>query len=79
MATQLEAARQGKITEAMRIVAEAEDLHPEELRALVASGAVAIPANPAPRGLFQFAAPRATGLQPTGKRTATESSICPVF
>ncbi len=58
MATQLEAARQGKITEAMRIVAEAEDLHPQELRALVASGAVAIPANPAheclvPRGVGQ--------------------------
>ncbi len=45
--TQLEAARAGKITEAMAAVAAEEGLEPERLRELVAAGRVAIPANPA--------------------------------
>ncbi len=45
--TQLEAARAGKITEAMQAVAQAEGVPAEELRQRVAAGTVAIPANPA--------------------------------
>ena len=56
--TQLEAARAGRITEAMRYVAEYEGMDPEKLRELVAAGRVAIPCNPAhtalkPRGVGQ--------------------------
>ncbi|MFZ5585781.1 MAG: phosphomethylpyrimidine synthase ThiC [Thermodesulfobacteriota bacterium] len=47
MATQMEAARQGRITPAMRVVAESEGVDPEGLREMVAAGVVAIPANPA--------------------------------
>src|ERR1700758_4616056 len=43
--TQLEAARQGTITEEMRFVAEREDLEPELLRDEVARGRLVIPAN----------------------------------
>jgi phosphomethylpyrimidine synthase len=49
--TQLEAARAGRITEAMAAVAADEGLEPEEIRELVAAGRVVIPANPAHRGL----------------------------
>ncbi|MEW5911755.1 MAG: phosphomethylpyrimidine synthase ThiC [Thermodesulfobacteriota bacterium] len=56
--TQLEAARQGRITEALAQVARSEEKSPQELRELVAAGRVAIPANPAhatlqPRGVGQ--------------------------
>src|SRR6266446_7065600 len=43
--TQLEAARQGTITEEMRFVAEREDLDAELIRAEVARGRMVIPAN----------------------------------
>ncbi len=49
--TQLEAARQGRITPAMEQVAAAEGLDPRRLCGLVAKGLVAIPANPAHQGL----------------------------
>src|SRR5438309_476294 len=43
--TQLEAARQGQITDAMRFVADREDLAPELIRDEVARGRMVIPAN----------------------------------
>ncbi len=43
--TQIEAAREGIITQQMREVAEDEGLHPEEIRELVATGEVVIPRN----------------------------------
>src|SRR5579884_4100222 len=43
--TQLEAARQGTITDAMQFVAAREDLDPELIRAEVARGRMVIPAN----------------------------------
>ena len=43
--TQMDAAKKGIITREMEIVAEKEHISPEELRALVAKGSVAIPAN----------------------------------
>lgn len=43
--TQMDAARKNIITNEMKIVAEKENRTPEEIRALVASGKVAIPAN----------------------------------
>lgn len=43
--TQLEQARQGVITEAMKRVAHKENIDPEVLRACVAEGTVVIPAN----------------------------------
>jgi phosphomethylpyrimidine synthase len=43
--TQMAAARQGRITREMEIVAAKEKLDPEELRGRVADGAVVIPAN----------------------------------
>lgn len=49
--TQLEAARAGRITDAMKTVAAKEHLTPEEIRARVASGVVAIPANRAHESL----------------------------
>jgi phosphomethylpyrimidine synthase len=54
--TQLTAARAGKITEAMEFVAQAEGVEVQQLKESVASGRVAIPANPAhtnlqPRGV----------------------------
>ncbi len=45
--TQLEAARAGRVTEAMAFVARKEGLQPEQIRECLARGAVAIPANPA--------------------------------
>ena len=47
--TQLEAARAGIVTEAMKIVAADEGLTPEEVRMAVASGEAVIPFNPAHR------------------------------
>lgn len=44
--TQLEAARAGKTTDAMKKVAQAEGVAPDYLRESVAAGRVAIPANP---------------------------------
>lgn len=43
--TQIDAARQGIITDAMKRVAEKESKAPEEIRARVAAGTIAIPAN----------------------------------
>src|SRR6202047_151762 len=43
--TQMEAARQGQITDAMRFVAQREDLDPELIRDEVARGRMVIPAN----------------------------------
>lgn len=45
MATQLEQARTGRITEAMKIVAEKEGLRPDVVREEVAAGRLVIPAN----------------------------------
>lgn len=49
--TQLEAAKQGLITEAMRAVAAAEGLTAEAVCAAVASGRAVIPLNPAHKGV----------------------------
>ncbi len=49
--TQLEAARQGMITEAMQAVAQAEGCTPEDVREVVAAGRAVIPLNPAHRGV----------------------------
>ena len=46
MMTQLEMARRGVISEALRAVAAQEGLDPEDLREWVAAGAVVIPVNP---------------------------------
>lgn len=43
--TQMDAAKKGIITEEMKVVANKEGRNPEEIRALVAEGKVAIPAN----------------------------------
>ena len=45
MTTQLEQARTGRITEAMKIVAEKEGLRPDVVREEVAAGRLVIPAN----------------------------------
>lgn len=45
MATQMEAAKRGEITEAMQVVARKENLPAEEIRARVAQGTVVIPKN----------------------------------
>jgi len=45
MATQLETARDGKITEQVRFVAQAEDVDAELIRSEIAAGRVVIPAN----------------------------------
>ena len=49
--TQMEAARMGIITPEMKIVAKDEGRTEEYIRNLVAKGQVAIPANPAHKGL----------------------------
>lgn len=54
MPTQMEYARQGKITDAMAFVAEQEGLDPEVIRERVAAGVVVIPANPNHRTLTKF-------------------------
>ena len=54
--TQLEAAKQGRITEQMAYVAEQEGLEPETVRELVAAGRVVIPANPNHTTLTHFTA-----------------------
>ncbi len=43
--TQMDAARKGIVTREMEIVAKSENMDVQELRALVAEGKVAIPAN----------------------------------
>ncbi len=45
MSTQMQAAREGKITDAMKLAAEAERIPAEEIRAGVATGVIAICAN----------------------------------
>ena len=49
--TQMEAARKGIITPEMEIVAKKEKRDPEFIRAYVAEGKIAIPANPGHKGL----------------------------
>ncbi len=51
MATQMQMAREGKITEEMKQVAADEKLSPEEIRVRVAKGVVAIPCNINHKGL----------------------------
>ncbi|NSW81689.1 MAG: phosphomethylpyrimidine synthase ThiC [Syntrophothermus sp.] len=72
--TQLEKARQGKITQEMESVAKAEGIHPEVLGQRVAGGLAVIPANPNHRGLV----PCGIGL---GLRTKVNANIgtSPVF
>ena len=53
--TQLEQARAGTITDAVRVVAEAENVEPEELSSRVAEGTVVVPLNK-----------RHSGIQPVG-------------
>lgn len=43
--TQMDAAKKGIVTEQMKVVAEKEGIEVEAIRALVAEGKVAIPAN----------------------------------
>ena len=43
--TQMDAARQGIITKEMELVAKKERMTPEEVRAYVAKGQIAIPCN----------------------------------
>ena len=43
--TQMEYARQGTVTDAMKTVAADEGLDPEQIRAGVAEGTIVIPAN----------------------------------
>ena len=57
MATQMQLAREGKITEAMKIAAEYEHISAEELRKKVAAGTVVIPCNINHKSLV----PRAVG------------------
>lgn len=45
MSTQIERARRGEITVQMREVADAEQIQPEELRDLIATGKIVIPVN----------------------------------
>ena len=45
MTTQMEAAKQGTLTAAMRVVAQSERMNPERLRERVAAGQVVIPSN----------------------------------
>ena len=52
--TQLEAARQGKITEQIEFVAKEEGIDPRELAEKVAQGLVVIPANPNHTSLEKF-------------------------
>ena len=49
--TQIEAARRGQITEALKIVADAEGRRAEDLLPLVADGRIVIPCNPRHAGL----------------------------
>lgn len=62
--TQMEAAKAGVITEAMKIVAQKEQMDAEKLRELVACGQIAIPANV-----------RHTSLSPEGVGTGTRTKI----
>lgn len=62
--TQMEAAKAGVITEAMKVVAKKEQMEAEKLRELVACGQIAIPANV-----------RHTALSPEGIGTGTRTKI----
>ncbi|MGO0123502.1 phosphomethylpyrimidine synthase ThiC [Desulfothermobacter acidiphilus] len=66
--TQLEAARRGEITPAMRRVAERERCSPEQVRQKVAAGQLVIPANPRHRCLDP------TGIG-TGLRTKVNANL----
>lgn len=66
MLTQMQAARQGIITEAMRIVADQENIPAEIIRAGVAEGTIAICANPNHKNLV----PRGVGKGLTTKVNA---------
>ncbi len=56
--TQMDAARQGLITEKMRLAAEHEGIAPEELRAQLAEGRAALPANKGHKCLKPYAVGR---------------------
>ena len=56
--TQMDAARQGLITEQMRLAAEHEGVAPEELRAQLAEGRAALPANKGHKCLKPYAVGR---------------------
>lgn len=62
--TQMDAARQGILTKEMEIVAEKEQMDPQELMKLVAEGKVAIPANK-----------RHTSLEPNGIGSMLKTKI----
>ncbi len=62
--TQMEAAKKGIVTPHMELVAKKEQMDPEKLRALVAAGQVAIPANV-----------RHTSLSPEGIGTGLRTKI----
>jgi len=49
--TQIELARQGVVSEQMRVVAEQEGLELEQVREGVAAGTIVVPANPSHRAL----------------------------
>jgi phosphomethylpyrimidine synthase len=65
MPTQLQSARDGRITDEMAYVAEQEELTPEEVRELVASGRMVIPKN-----INHDFAPRAIGARTKTKVNA---------
>ena len=52
--TEIEAAKKGIVTEAVKMVAEDEGLNPEELMRKVADGKVVIPSNKRRKGLISF-------------------------
>lgn len=68
MKTQLELAREGKVTESMAIVAKDEGFSPEEIRRGVAAGHIVIPCNP------QRKTQRVCGIG-RGLRTKVNASI----
>ena len=68
MKTQLELAREGKVTESMAIVAKDEGFSPEEIRRGVAAGHIVIPCNP------QRTKQRVCGIG-KGLRTKVNASI----
>ena len=67
MATQMQLARQGVITEAMKIVAEQEHVTAEFIREGVANGTIAIPCNINHKNII----PRGVGTGLTVKVNAT--------
>ncbi len=69
MATQMQLARQGVITEAMKIVAEQEHVTAEFIREGVANGTIAIPCNINHKNII----PRGVGTGLTVRLTLTSA------